>query len=64
MADPKFPPMAEQSCFNCRYWRRASDDNLTVNLCCRHAPMPSPTHLYAARCPAVRWCGEWSPIDG
>jgi hypothetical protein len=63
MADPLFPPLHEQSCFGCRYWRRGKDDSVTIDLCCRYAPRPSTTVEYPARIPHAQWCGEWSGVE-
>lgn len=50
--------MAE-TCDTCRFFRSQGH----LELCCRHAPQPSPSTPYPARVPAVRWCGEWRDGD-
>ncbi len=59
-----YPPLADQSCDNCRFERHG--------LCCRHAPMPitapdqSGKGYPVSNWPEVEeeeWCGEWAPRE-
>jgi hypothetical protein len=61
MSNHGFPPVAEQSCDCCFYRRAIEGETVALDLCCRYAPRPG--DLYAARTPAVRWCGEWAPKE-
>ena len=56
-----YPPLAEQSCTNCRYHRqRSSDDWPDENLCAIRAPDLTAAGMMP-RCSACNWCGEWAP---
>jgi hypothetical protein len=56
-----FPPVAEQRCETCFYRRAIEGEAVALDLCCRYAPRPG--EIYAARTPAIRWCGEWAPLE-
>jgi hypothetical protein len=55
----KTPPLSEQFCDQCRYWRDGE--------CRRHAPMPRKAGRVAlSDWPNVQsndWCGEWVAHD-
>ena len=58
-----YPPVAEQRCDTCHYYRSVGDGvPFKAELCCRHAPRPG-LDQHPARCPSVRWCGEWAPME-
>lgn len=52
-----YPPLREQMCSNCRYWR---DEQ-----CHRHAP-PTAIGMTQPVWPSTDsydWCGEWAPKE-
>jgi len=58
----KFPPLAEQSCNSCRYFRpRAS--GYEGGRCHRHAPQIGPCGPEWPTVVAADWCGEWAAVE-
>ena len=60
-ANHGYPPLAEQSCGNCRYYcRHSSADWPDEDLCLIRAPDFTAEGMMP-RCSICRWCGEWAP---
>ena len=51
----KFPPMDQQHCGNCRYYRRGN--------CYRNPPQIGPRGSKWPTVAASDWCGEWAAMD-
>jgi len=69
-----YPPVAQQSCCNCRYWRedRSLQREDNRRCCCRYAPKPLLSVSFSdeadieAYWPLVygdEWCGDWVPQE-
>ena len=54
----KFPPLAEQSCSSCRYFRSCNDGR-----CHRHAPQIGPRGSEWPTVDQRDWCGEWVQVE-
>ena len=53
-----FPPLAEQSCSSCRYFRSCNDGR-----CHRHAPQIGPRGSQWPTVDQRDWCGEWVQLE-
>jgi hypothetical protein len=51
-----YPPLAEQSCTNCRYHRHHRDESI----CAIRAPDLTAGGMMPLRS-ICNWCGEWAP---
>ena len=54
----KFPPLAEQSCSTCRYFRSCNDGR-----CHRSAPQIGPRGSEWPKVDQRDWCGEWVQLE-
>ena len=54
----KFPPLAEQQCGNCRYFRSCNDGR-----CHRSAPQIGPRGSEWPKVDQRDWCGEWVQVE-
>ena len=55
----KFPPLAEQSCSTCRYFRSCGN----AGRCHRHAPQIGPRGSEWPTVDQCDWCGEWVQLE-
>jgi hypothetical protein len=59
-----FPPLPEQRCRNCRYFRADLDfDPDVYGRCRRHAPRQEYRGFAWPEVSPVDWCGEWVARD-
>lgn len=54
----KFPPLADQSCSSCRYFRGCNGGS-----CHRSAPQISPRGSEWPTVDQRDWCGEWVQLE-
>jgi hypothetical protein len=62
---PKDTQMTEQSCGNCRFWKRIHENNWEPDGICRRYS-PGIDHYGITKRPASHhdeWCGEWKTND-